>query len=78
MGFFQIGAFIVALTAVVGAALRIRGFNLERERLAMERRRMALYEADLRRRGVPVPGAAEQLRDAFRQEWEAWKSRNGG
>jgi|YNPNPStandDraft_1061719.scaffolds.fasta_scaffold48654_2 hypothetical protein len=68
MGFFQIGAFIVALLAIVGAAARIRMFNLERERLAMERRRMALYEADLRRRGVYASN--DELRERIRREWE--------
>jgi len=73
----QIGVFIIALIAVVGAAMRIRVLNLERERLAMERRRMALYEADLRRRSSNSSGgdAAEELRARIRQEWEA---RNGG
>jgi hypothetical protein len=67
MGFFQIGAFIVALLAIVGAAARIQMFNLERKRLAMERRRVALYEADLRRRGVYT---SDDLRERIRREWE--------
>ena len=67
----QIGAFVIALIAIAGAAVRIQIFNLERKRLAMERRRMALYEADLRRRRV---ASGDELRERIRREWQA---RNG-